>query len=81
MFLLSFLKTPFINRFETHVVNTQQYFDDLQGKIFFEHLNLHGSNGGIRAQVSIWHFVGLSSAETLSSRLVHAWRIFKLQTV
>ena len=44
--------SPFINRFETHVVNTQQYFDDLQGKIFFEHLNLHGSNGGIRAQVS-----------------------------
>lgn len=42
--------SPFINRFETHVVNTQQHFDDLQGKIFFEYLNLHGSNGGIKAQ-------------------------------
>ncbi|KAJ3563688.1 hypothetical protein NP233_g8775 [Leucocoprinus birnbaumii] len=40
---------PFINRFETNVLNTRQELGDLQDKIFFQDLNLHGSNGAIKA--------------------------------
>ncbi|KAF5354947.1 hypothetical protein D9756_005640 [Leucocoprinus leucothites] len=41
---------PFINRFETNVVNANHELDDLQGKVYFDDLSLHGSNGGIRVK-------------------------------
>ncbi len=44
---------PVVKRFESDVVNCAHEIDDLEGKILFEALSLHGSNGGIYAKVRV----------------------------
>lgn len=42
---------PVIKRFESSVINSVYEIDDLRGKILFEALSLHGTNGGIYSKV------------------------------
>ncbi|KAF9445068.1 hypothetical protein P691DRAFT_735594 [Macrolepiota fuliginosa MF-IS2] len=71
---------PIVKRFESDVTNSAYEIDDLQGKILFEALSLHGSNGRVHSKSFFAQWADISTSNGRIDGYYNASDFLRLHT-